>query len=422
MIEYSLGQRSPINQLPVCWQKSRRETSKDSMNHLRILRNLALLIVLGSLGKTFLPAQTATTSPQAAFSVPASRLARLRHGINASEWFAQVYDKRGYTKEHFQNWTTAEDIALIKSMGFDHVRLSVDPQPMMMSHRPDEIPAEYLGYLDSAVKMILDQGLAVVIDLHPDSDFKAKLAKDDSFVQEFSDFWRVLARHYSTWDAERVFFEILNEPELSDRYRWYGVQAKVATAIREGAPQHTMIAAGARWSNDDELVFMEPLRDSNVIYNFHFYEPHIFTHQGATWGAYFWHWVKGLRYPSSPDSAAKTAAGVPDAVDRLAVIRYGQDHWDAARIDAEITQVAEWARQRGIPVVCNEFGVYRAYVEPQDREAWIHDVRTALERHGMGWTMWDYSGSFGVVTKKDGRSVPDEITLRALGLYRSSGN
>ena len=421
MIEYSLGQRSPINQLPVCWQKSRRETSKDSMNHLRILRNLALLIVLGSLGKTFLPAQTATTSPQAAFSVPASRLARLRHGINASEWFAQVYDKRGYTKEHFQNWTTAEDIALIKSMGFDHVRLSVDPQPMMMSHRPDEIPAEYLGYLDSAVKMILDQGLAVVIDLHPDSDFKAKLAKDDSFVQEFSDFWRVLARHYSTWDAERVFFEILNEPELSDRYRWYGVQAKVATAIREGAPQHTMIAAGARWSNDDELVFMEPLRDSNVIYNFHFYEPHIFTHQGATWGAYFWHWVKGLRYPSSPDSAAKTAAGVPDAVDHLAVIRYGQDHWDAARIDAEITQVAEWARQRGVPVVCNEFGVYRAYVEPQDREAWIHDVRTALERHGMGWTMWDYSGSFGVVTKKDGRSVPDEITLRALDLNRPSG-
>ena len=148
-------------------------------------------------------------------SVPASRVARLRHGINASEWFAQVYDKRGYTREHFQNWTTAEDIALIKSMGFDHVRLSVNPQPMMANHRPDEIPAEYLGYLDAAVKMILDQGLAVVIDLHPESDFKARLAKDDSFVQEFADFWRALARHYSTWDAERVFFEILNEPEMS---------------------------------------------------------------------------------------------------------------------------------------------------------------------------------------------------------------
>jgi endoglucanase len=390
------------------------------MNFLRIMF-VAMLVSLA--GLSLLPAQTAApgSSTQPVSSVPASRLARLRRGVNASGWFAQVYDKRGYTKEHFQSWTTAEDIALIQSMGFDHVRLSVNPQPMMVSRKPEEIPTEYLGYLDAAVKMILDRGLAVVIDLHPDGEFKARLAKDDSFVQEFADFWRALARHYSSWDTERVFFEILNEPEMSDRYRWYGVQAKLAAAIREGAPQHTMIAAGARWSDDDDLVFIEPLRDANVIYNFHFYEPHIFTHQGATWGTYFWHWVKGLRYPSSPESAAKVAAGVPDAVDRLAVIRYGEDHWDGARIDADITQVAEWARQREVPVVCNEFGVYRDYVEPEDREAWIHDVRTALERHGVGWAMWDYSGSFGVVTKKDGRNVADEITLRALGMNRPAG-
>ncbi|MGA9683687.1 MAG: cellulase family glycosylhydrolase [Candidatus Sulfotelmatobacter sp.] len=389
----------------------------------RIVRCAALLTFLGGFGTSFLPAQSiSTSSAQPTSSVPASRIARLRRGINASEWFAQVYDQRGYTKDHFQSWTTSEDIALINSIGFDHVRLSVNPQPMMANHRPDELTADYLGYLDAAIKMILDQGLAVVIDLHPESDFKARLAKDDSFVQEFSDFWRALARHYSSWDAERVFFEILNEPEFPDQYRWYGVQAKLAAAIREGAPQQTIIAAGARWSDDDELVFIEPLRDPNVIYNFHFYDPHIFTHQGATWGTYFWHWVKGLHYPSSPESAAKTAAGVPDAVDRLAVIRYGQDHWDAVRIDAEVTQVAEWARQRGVPVVCNEFGVYRTYADPHDREAWIHDVRSALERHGMGWAMWDYSGSFGLVSKKDGRIMVDDMTVRALGMNRPPGS
>jgi endoglucanase len=392
------------------------------MKCFRIMRSIGLLTILGCFASSFLSAQSSSVSAEhLSSSVLASRVARLRHGINASEWFAQVYDKRGYTREHFQNWTTADDVVLMKSMGFDHVRLSVNPQPMMANHPPDEISTEYFGYLDAAVKMILDQGLSVVIDLHPDSDFKSRLAKEDSFVQEFADFWRALAEHYSTWDAERVFFEILNEPEFTDRYRWYGVQARLAAAIRERAPKHTIIAAGARWSNDDELVFLEPLRDPNVIYNFHFYEPHIFTHQGATWGAYFWHWVKGLHYPSSPESAAKVAAGVPDAVDRLAVIRYGQDHWDAMRIDADITQVAEWARHNQVPVVCNEFGVYRAYADPNDRAAWIRDVRTVLERHGMGWTLWDYSGSFGVVTKKDGRSVPDELTLRALGLTHQAG-
>jgi endoglucanase len=388
----------------------------------RFLRYASALIFLLSPRATYLRSQTPAAAPTLLTnSVPASRLAHLRHGINASAWFAQVYDPRGYTKEHFQSWTTAEDIALIKSMGFDHVRLSVNPQPMMLNHRPDEIPADYLSYLDAAVRMILDHGLAVVIDIHPESDFKARLTKDDSFVQEFSDFWRALARHYSAWDTDRVFFEILNEPEFTDRYRWYGVQAKVATAIRDGAPENTIIAAGGRWSDDDELVFLEPLRDHNVIYNFHFYDPHIFTHQGANWGAYSWHWVRGLHYPSSPESAAKVAAAVPDALDRMAVIRYGQDHWDAQRIDAEITQAGEWGRQRGVSVICNEFGVYREYADPKDRAAWIHDVRTSLEKHGMGWAMWDYSGSFGVATKKDGRSVPDEETLRALGLSIAAG-
>lgn len=344
------------------------------------------------------------------------RAEKLKRGINASEWFAQVYDKRGYTPEHFQAWTTVEDIALIKAMGFDHVRLSVNPQPMFNAREPNKIPAEYLASLDAAVKMILDHGLAVVIDLHPDGDFKMRLAKEDDFVQRSADYWRTLASHYSTWDADRVFFEIMNEPEFNDPYRWMGVQAKLAAAIREGAPAHTIIAAGARWSDNDDLIFQEPLHDTNVIYNFHFYEPHIFTHQGATWSAYSWHWLHGLRYPSSPEQAEHVAAQIPEERDRLQVMRYGLEHWDAVRIEAEMKQAAEWARRRGVPLVCDEFGVYRAYSDPEDRASWLHDVRTALEDNGIGWTMWDYSGSFGVVTKKDGKTTLDEGALRALGM------
>jgi len=357
-----------------------------------------------------------TASFPSSASIAAARLQPLRHGITASAWFAQVWDQKGYTKEHFETWNTSTDIALIKRMGFDNVRLSVNPQPMFLHGHADEIPAEYLAYLDAAVKMMLDQGLAVTIDLHPDSDFKTKIAKDDGFVEQFADFWRALARHYSTWNPEMVFFEVMNEPEVMDPYRWYGIQAKVATAIRQGAPQHTIIAVGAKWDDSDDLVFLEPLRDDNVIYNFHFYDPHVFTHQGATWGADYWHHEKKLAYPSNYEQAKQVAEGLPEENNRLQVIRYGLDHWDAARVDAEISDVAEWAKRRNLPVVCNEFGVYRKYSDPQDRARWLSDVRTSLERHGMGWAMWDYSGGFGVVTKQNGQAVPDEVTLRALGL------
>jgi len=367
------------------------------------------------------PLAQAQAPTQALSSVPAARLAHIRHGINLSEWFAQVYDPKGYTKEHFQTWTTATDIALIKSAGFDHVRLSVNPQPMMDAARSRNGNAEYFGYLDAAVKMILDAGLAVEIDMHPDSDFKTRLGKEDDFVERFADFWSMVAQHYASWDQDRVLFEILNEPEMRDAYRWYGVEAKLAAAIRRGAPMNTIIAAGARWDDDDDLVFLEPLPDANVIYVFHFYEPHIFTHQGATWGAYYWHWLKGLHYPSSPENAAQVAAAVPEARDRMQVIRYGQDHWDASRIEAEINQAADWAKQRRVPLICNEFGVYRNFSDPQDRAAWIKDVRTSLERHNLGWAMWDYSGSFGVVTNRETKARLDDVTVRALGLKMPAG-
>ena len=119
---------------------------------------------------------------------------------------------------------------------------------------------------------------------------------------------------------------------------------------------------------------------------------------------------RNKRWAAFMSSSRRSSAG-------LVLGRY----WDAARIDAEIRQVADWAKQRNVPVICNEFGVHRPYADPQDRARWITDVRTALEHHGMGWAMWDYSGNFGVVTKEDGKTRPDEITVKALGLKVPAG-
>src|SRR5438876_3622370 len=89
-------------------------------------------------------AQPAAVPSSSGGSAAFVRAQHLRRGINLSEWFAQVWDKRGYTREHFESWNTVEDIALIKSMGFDHVRLSVNPEPMFTMNEPQKLPAEYM--------------------------------------------------------------------------------------------------------------------------------------------------------------------------------------------------------------------------------------------------------------------------------------
>jgi aryl-phospho-beta-D-glucosidase BglC (GH1 family) len=348
-------------------------------------------------------------------SLASARAAQLRRGINISGWFAGVYNPESYDAAHYKSWITRKDLDLIKGWEFDFIRLGVNPEPVFRAYQPNQIPRDYLLNLEAAVRQVMDTGLAVVIVLQPDSEFKEKTLSNDALVGQLATFWVSLASYFSNVSPDRIFFEVMNEPELTDSLRWQGIQAKLAAAIRTGAPQNTIIAVGGRWSSLEGLVSLEPLADRNVIYSFHYYEPHLFTHQGATWGSYSWYWIKGLRYPSSPLEAANVASLIPEPVDRLTIIRYGYESWGADRIRSEISQARIWAQANGVPVICGEFGVYRPGARSEDRVAWITDVRTALEHSGIGWAIWDYRGNFGVVERTPSTVIVDSAILCALG-------
>ncbi len=343
-----------------------------------------------------------------------ARASRLRRGINLSHWFAQS-PGNDYSKKHLETHTTAEDIALIKAIGFDHVRFTLEPAPLFNSSDAGSLNSEYLRYVDKALDMILTQGLTVIVDPHPSDEFKVRLNRDDRHVENFTKFWRALAQHLSARDPERVVIEVINEPMVEDQYRWHGIQAKLVSAIRAGAPNHTIIVSGHRWSGLGEMLALEPYSDRNIIYNFHFYEPFAFTHQGASWAGPNLLFYKNIPYPSTPEAIARILDSVIDYPARLNLVRYGEDRWNAERLDREIGQAAAWATKHDVPVTCNEFGTYRRFSNPADRARWIADMRTVLEKHGIGWTMWDYSGGFSVVNKKEGKATADAETVKALG-------
>jgi aryl-phospho-beta-D-glucosidase BglC (GH1 family) len=359
-------------------------------------------------------AQDRAADSQTAFA----RAQHLKRGINASQWFAQ--SPRDYSAARTDRYTDAADIALIAKLGFDNVRLSVDAAPLEQYPRgEDGLNAEFLSRLDKAVDTMLADGLAVQIDLHPEGGYKQQLRTSNDAVDRLVMLWRRLAGHYAARDPERVFFEIMNEPEVNDPYRWAGIQARLATAIREVAPKNTIIATGPNYSDIQDLLTQHPLSDGNVIYNFHFYDPHTFTHQGAGWGVDWWSYTHGIPYPADESSMAETVKEVPDAADRFALEEYWLDRWDGHRIRLTIDEAAAWGRQNNVPLICNEFGAFREHTDAQSRMHWIRDVRTALEADGIGWAMWDYRGNFGVVWKEDGQSAKvDEQVIEALGLKK----
>jgi endoglucanase len=338
------------------------------------------------------------------------RVEHLRHGINASEWLAQSSD---YSPQRLRTFTTLDDIARMRAMGFDHVRLSIDPGVFRCQGPLEQ--CERVQIVDEVIAKALSLDLAVIVDVHPNDDYKRQLASSDSAVDKFAALWSQIATHYAKTDPERVFFEILNEPEVGI-YRWAGIQQSLVSAIRRDAPAHTIIVACGEYSNADDLARMPQVADDNYIVNFHYYNPHIFTHQGVSWGEGYWASLRQVPFPGTSELVGAAIAKQADEFVRWKLTQYGLEHWDAQHVAGEIQFAAEWAKRRNVPLTCNEFGVYRNYSNPQDRLRWLETVRTALEQNKIGWTMWDYQGGFGVVTKNGGTTVEDEGVLRALGL------
>jgi hypothetical protein len=130
-------------------------------------------------------AQDRAAGLQTAFA----RVQHLRHGINASEWFAQ--SANDYSAARTNRYTDAQDIALMARLGFDHVRLSIDAVPLeQLPLGREGLNADFLARLDRTVGAVLADGLAVEIDLHPESGFKQQLLSNDDAVDRLTLLWR----------------------------------------------------------------------------------------------------------------------------------------------------------------------------------------------------------------------------------------
>jgi endoglucanase len=368
---------------------------------------------LGRLVVELLVVAMAGTAASAQDELAFARAKHLRRGINLSMWYAQAGD---YSAARLASFTTPADFKLVHDLGFDHVRLSIDPEPLVADARTGALRDDAMARLDETVRQITSLGLVVVLDIHPGKSWKTNATTTDEGAAQLLLFWKSFAQHFAGTDPEKVYFEVLNEPEGVNSDRWAAEQARAIETIRSQAPRHTIIATGVSWGGIDGLVQIEPVRDDDVIYSIHDYEPMEFTHQGASWASKNLLPLRNVPYPSVPENVAPLLPGLSDDAARKDLAWYGQQRWDIETMKKRIGLAAASAKQRHVPLWCGEFGVYRAYAPAADRAAWIADMRKTLEEDGIGWDMWDYQADFGLVTKKDGTTTVDQRVLKALGL------
>jgi hypothetical protein len=336
--------------------------------------------------------------------------------------------------------------ASLAAQGFDHIRMPVDPGPLVAFGSGD-LQDGLIEGIRIATQTALDAGLKLVVDLHP-VPRGTDLGGAESIVSEaWPDYLALLGRIATMLDtlpADRVALEMLNEPALDcdavfgdARAQWPAMQAEAHAVARAAAPRITLVLTGACWGHTYALASLDPtlIRDDNVLWTFHSYKPFLFTHQGAGWSDAPQKYLWDLPYPPSNVTDAIAAQVMAAAIDRMAAAEGRADTnlieqaiaeyraLPESAVSDEVTRAVAWADQRGIPrsrLYLGEFGALHTAGDrslPKERfHAFLADKRGAAEVAGVPWAVLTYAGGMGIAPQDDTERRLAPETCTALGL------
>jgi len=158
--------------------------------------------------------------------------------------------------------------------------------------------------------------------------------------------------------------------------------------------------------------------DANLIYTFHFYDPFVFTHQGATWVTPSMAPLANVPFPYNASTMPTTPTSLVGTWVGTALTNYKNDG-TLAKVKSLIDIAAAFKTNRNVKVYCGEFGAYIPNSPNADRTYWYGEVRKYLEAKGIPWTTWDYQGSFGLFKKGSNEQFNYDVNIElvsALGL------
>ena len=328
-------------------------------------------------------------------------------GVNFSGWFdaasAQGISFTVYTEQDFIN---------AKSLGVDIIRLPVKFHSMTGGEPDYTLDPLLFRFLDIAVDWAEKHGIYIIIDNHSLHDGGIT---GDNVDEILLPVWAQVARHYKD-RSDYVLYEIMNEPYgISDK-RWGEIQGMAIETIRRYDGKHTIIVGGTEYNSVGKLSYIPEYTDRNLIYTFHFYDPLIFTHQGAIWASPLEH-LSGLPFPAARRRMPRINSRLRGTWVENAMLNYLKEA-DYSKLLDTLNRVVAFSRERDVPVFCGEFGVYMLTSPVDDRVRWYEFVSRAMDSRNIPRTSWDYYGGFGIFNtggRGDFNSDLNTGVVRAMG-------
>ena len=290
------------------------------------------------------------------------------------------------------------DLKWMADWGFDFVRIPMAYPRYVKFDRSRNITPEEIYDIDRREVDKIEQlvntankfGLHVSLNLHRAPGYCVNagfhepynLWRDDEALEAFCFHWGMWAKRFKDYTSKQISFDLVNEPstreDMNDQHsrrspvpgQVYRSLAKAASeAIRKHNPQHMVIADG----NDVGARVIPEIVDLGIAQSCRGYYPHYISHVRAPWVF------------TNPDDAPEPVW--PGIINGKEFGRRSLEEFYRPWI--------ELAGQ-GVGVHCGECGCWNQ-TPHEVFLAWFGDILDILTPQGIGYALWNFRGSFGIL-------------------------
>lgn len=311
-----------------------------------------------------------------------------QHGINFGGWFSH----KKHSDHHYRTFITEADFATVAAWGLDHVRIPVDYE--LVESEGGILREEGFFWITRCLEWCEKYHLHMILDLHKtpgysfdDQPHAVEFFTNLALQARFISLWQEFARRFGQYH-DILAFELLNEVvDIQMANAWNAIAANAIAAIRSIAPTIPILVGGIHHNGADGISLLDPPADAHIIFNFHCYEPIVFTHQTA-------HWTKGMplnfhiAYPDSLDLYRRSSAAFnKEYTDSFK--REGITDVEHSFFETNFADAIRIANHYDVPLYCGEYGVINQ-ADTESTLRWYQTISSIFQKYGIGRAAWVY--------------------------------
>ncbi len=224
-----------------------------------------------------------------------------------------------------------------------------------------------LDYLEKEFEWAEKYGIKLIIDLHTPSGGRNELREhrlhaEKKYFDHFIDVWKRIVTRFKGKKA-LWGYNLINEPNQirGQKYDYWNIQRIAAEEIRKLDPETPIYVESNGWSAPATFRYFSPIKLKNIIYQFHMYQPGVYTHQ--------------MLDGNFGEKGAKKLLTYPGMIDGK--------FWNKEELRKSMASVREFQLKHKAKIFCGEFS---AIIWAPGAEQYLRDCIDLFEEYGWEWT------------------------------------